>query len=67
MTWIVVKQYFLTGSNDPDWATQTHMWAQLSGSDTQTYSYEDEQEAWEKAVELQNADSTGRNYRVVKQ
>jgi hypothetical protein len=43
------------------------MWAQLSGSDTQTYSYEDEQEAWEKAVELQDADSTGRKYRVVKQ
>ena len=43
------------------------MWAQLSGSDTQTYSYDDEQEAWEKAVELQSADSTGRKYRVVKQ
>ena len=67
MTWTVVKQYFVTGSSDPDWATQTHMWAQLSGSDTQTYSYDDEPEAWEKAVELQSADSTGRKYRVVKQ
>ena len=51
MTWIVVKQYFLTGSQDPSWATKQQFWSQLSGSgDTQTYSYENEQEAWEKAI-----------------
>ena len=67
MTWIVVKQYFLTGSQDPSWATKQQFWSQLSGSgDTQTYSFEDEQEAWEKAVELQNEDSSGRRYKAVK-
>jgi len=61
MTWIVVKQYFLTGSQDPNWS-------QLSGSgDTQTFSFDNEQEAWEKAVELQNEDSSGRRYKAVKQ
>jgi hypothetical protein len=67
MTWIVVKQYFLTGSQDPSWATKQQFWSQLSGSgDTQTYSFEDEQEAWEKAIELQNEDSSGRRYKAVK-
>jgi len=67
MTWIVVKQYFLTGSSDPDWATKQSFWSQLSGSgDTQTFSFDDEQEAWEKAVELQNEDSSGRRYKAVK-
>ena len=38
MTWIVVKQYFLTGSQDPEWATKQQFWSQLSGSgDTQTF------------------------------
>ena len=32
MTWIVVKQYFLTGSQDPSWATKQQFWSQLSGS-----------------------------------
>ena len=67
MTWIVVKQYFLTGSQDPSWATKQQFWSQLSGSgETQTYSYESEQEAWEKAIELQNNDSSGRRYKAVK-
>ena len=67
MTWIVVKQYFLTGSSDPDWATKQQFWSQLSGSgDTQTFSYDNETEAWEKAVELQNNDSSGRRYKAVK-
>ena len=67
MTWIVVKQYFLTGSQDPNWATKQQFWSQLSGSgETQTYSYDNEQEAWEKAVELQNEDSSGRRYKAVK-
>jgi len=67
MTWIVVKQYFLTGSQDPSWATKQQFWSQLSGSgETQTYSYESEQEAWEKAIELQNEDSSGRRYKAVK-
>ena len=67
MSWIVVKQYFLTGSLDPDWATKQQFWSQLSGSgETQTYSFENEQEAWEKAVELQNEDTSGRRYKAVK-
>ena len=67
MTWIVVKQYFLTGSQDPEWATKQQFWSHLSGSgDTQTFSFEDEQEAWEKAIELQNEDSSGRRYKAVK-
>ncbi len=41
MTWIVVKQYFLTGSQDPEWATKQQFWSQLSGSgDTQTFSFD---------------------------
>ena len=67
MTWIVVKQYFLTGSQDPSWATKQQFWSQLSGSgETQTFSYENEQEAWEKALDLQNNDSSGRRYKAVK-
>tara|TARA_R110002074_G_scaffold271282_1_gene442991 strand:+ start:159 stop:365 length:207 start_codon:yes stop_codon:yes gene_type:complete len=67
MSWTVVKQYFLTGSSDPSWATKQQFWSQLSGSgDTQTFSFDDEQEAWEKAVELQNEDSSGRRYKAVK-
>ena len=55
MSWIVVKQYFLTGSQDPNWATKQQFWSQLSGSgDTQTFSYDNETEAWEKAIELVN-------------
>lgn len=68
MSWTVVKQYFLTGSSDPSWATKQQFWSQLSGSgDTQTFSFDDEQEAWEKAIELQNEDSSGRRYKAVKQ
>ena len=67
MSWIVVKQYFLTGSSDPSWATKQQFWSQLSGSgDTETFSYASETEAWEKAVELQNNDSSGRRYKAVK-
>jgi len=68
MSWIVVKQYFLTGSSDPSWATKQQFWSQLSGSgDTQTFSFNSEEDAWEKAVELQNEDSSGRRYKAVKQ
>ena len=67
MTWIVVKQFFLTGSQDPNWATKQQFGSQLSGSgETQTFSFDNEQEAWEKAVELQNEDSSGRRYKAVK-
>ena len=67
MTWIVVKQYFLTGSQDPSWATKQQFWSQLSGSgETETFSYENEPEAWEKALDLQNNDSSGRRYKAVK-
>ena len=68
MSWTVVKQYFLTGSSDPSWATKQQFWSQLSGSgDTQTFSFNSEEDAWEKAVELQNEDSSGRRYKAVKQ
>ena len=68
MSWTVVIQYLLTGSQDPSWATKQQFWSQLSGSgDTQTFSFDDEQEAWEKAIELQNEDSSGRRYKAVKQ
>ena len=67
MSWTVVKQYFLTGSQDPEWATKQQFWSQLSGSgDTQTFSFNSEEDAWEKAVELQNNDSSGRRYKAVK-
>ena len=68
MTWIVVKQYFLTGSSDPNWATKQQFWSQLSGSgDTETFSFNSEEDAWEKAGELQNNDSSGRRYKAIKQ
>jgi hypothetical protein len=55
------------GAQDPEWATKQQFWSQLSGSgDTQTFSFENEQEAWEKAVELQNEDTSGRRYKAVK-
>jgi hypothetical protein len=67
MSWTVVKQYFLTGSSDPSWATKQQFWSQLSGSgDTETFSFNSEEDAWEKAVELQNEDSSGRRYKAVK-
>jgi len=67
MSWTVVKQYFLTGSSDPSWATKQQFWSQLSGSgDTETFSFNSEEDAWEKAVELQNNDSSGRRYKAVK-
>lgn len=67
MSWTIVKQYFLTGSSDPNWATKQQFWSQLSGSgDTQTFSFNSEEDAWEKAVELQNEDSSGRRYKAVK-
>ena len=67
MSWTVVKQYFLTGLWDSSWATKQKFWSQLSGSgDTQTFSFDSETEAWEKAIELQNNDSSGRRYKAVK-
>ena len=51
----VVKQ-FVTGSNA--------YVAQLQESDT-LYEYDAEQDAFDKLVELKNADNTGRKYKVV--
>tara|TARA_A100001011_G_scaffold257252_1_gene265520 strand:+ start:105 stop:281 length:177 start_codon:yes stop_codon:yes gene_type:complete len=51
----VVKQ-FVTGSNA--------YVAQLQESDT-IHEYEVEQQAFDKLVELKNADNTGRKYKVV--
>ncbi len=51
MTWIVVKQYFLTGSQDPEWATKQQFWSQLSGSsETQTFSFDNEQKPGKKQL-----------------
>ena len=53
MSWIIVKQYFLTGSSDPNWATKQQFWSQLSGSgDTQTFSFNNEEDALDKAKEI---------------
>ena len=51
----VVKQ-FITGSNA--------FVAKLEESDT-VYEYEVEQQAFDKLVELKNADNTGRKYKVI--
>jgi len=51
----IVKQ-FVTGSNA--------YVAKLQESDT-LYEYEAEQDAFDKMVELKNADNTGRKYKVV--
>ena len=51
----VVKQ-FVTGSNA--------YVAQLQESDT-IYEYNLEQDAFDKLVELKNADNTGRKYKVI--
>ena len=51
----VVKQ-FITGSNA--------YVAKLQESDT-LYEYDVEQDAFDKLVELKNADNTGRKYKVV--
>ena len=51
----VVKQ-FVTGSNA--------YVAQLQESDT-IYEYNVEQDAFDKLVELKNADNTGRKYKVI--
>ena len=51
----VVKQ-FVTGSNA--------YVAQLQESDT-LYEYDVEQDAFDKLVELKNADNTGRKYKVI--
>ena len=51
----VVKQ-FITGSNA--------YVAKLQESDT-FYEYDVEQDAFDKLVELKNADNTGRKYKVI--
>tara|TARA_B100001113_G_scaffold60593_1_gene45980 strand:- start:224 stop:403 length:180 start_codon:yes stop_codon:yes gene_type:complete len=52
----VVKQ-FITGSNNA-------FVAKLESSDT-IYEYDNETDAIDKLVELKNADSTGRKYKVI--
>ena len=51
----VVKQ-FVTGSNA--------YVAKLQESDT-LYEYDNDQDAFDKMVELKNADNTGRKYKVI--
>ena len=41
------------------------IWVERLNPDDPIYSYDNEQEALDKAQELQDADPTGRKYRVV--
>ncbi len=52
-----IQMQFIPG-NDMIWVTQLH-------PDDPIYQYDNESEALAKAEELQNADPTGRKYRVV--
>jgi len=52
-----IQMQFIPG-NDMIWVTQLH-------PDDPIYQYDNEDEALNKANELQNADPTGRKYRVV--
>jgi hypothetical protein len=53
-----VQMQFIPGSNT--------IWVARLNPDDPIYQYDNEAEAQAKATELQNADTTGRKYRVVK-
>ncbi len=53
-----VQMQFIPGSNT--------IWVARLNPDDPIYQYDNEVEAQDKATELQNADTTGRKYRVVK-
>lgn len=53
-----VQMQFIPGSNI--------IWVARLNPDDPIYEYDNEIEAQDKATELQNADTTGRKYRVVK-
>jgi hypothetical protein len=53
-----VQMQFIPGSNT--------IWVARLNPDDPIYQYDNEPEAQDKATELQNADTTGRKYRVVK-
>jgi len=53
-----VQMQFIPGSNT--------IWVARLNPNDPLYEYDNEIEAQDKATELQNADTTGRKYRVVK-
>ena len=53
-----VQTQFIPGSNT--------IWVARLNPNDPIYEYDNEIEAQDKATELQNADTTGRKYRVVK-
>ena len=53
-----VQMQFIPGNNT--------IWVARLNPDDPIYQYDNEPEAQAKAPELQNADTTGRKYRVVK-
>jgi hypothetical protein len=53
-----VQMQFIPGSNT--------IWVARLNPNDPIYEYSSETEAQDKATELQNADTTGRKYRVVK-
>lgn len=53
-----VQMQFIPGSNT--------IWVARLNPNDPVYEYDNEVEAQDKATELQNADTTGRKYRVVK-
>lgn len=53
-----VQMQFIPGSNT--------IWVARLNPNDPIYEYDNEIEAQDKATELQNADTTGRKYRVVK-
>lgn len=53
-----VQMQFIPGNNT--------IWVARLNPDDPIYQYDNEPEAQAKATELQNADTTGRKYRVVK-
>ena len=54
--WQVQKQ-FIPGNNQ--------IWVAQLTSEDPIYTYETENEAWTKAIDLQNADLLGRLYRAI--
>jgi hypothetical protein len=52
-----VQMQFIVGSNQ--------IWVAQLTSEDPIYTYEIENEAWTKAIDLQNADSSGRLYRAI--
>mgnify|MGYP000005326089 FL=1 len=51
---------------DPVWFERNTVWvSKLSGSNDQTFEYDNQSDAINKMNELKSADSTGRQYQVI--